>query len=115
MGLADPVRKRKIAVGHCCQCGREFTSGKRVGRRRLFCSYKCRDEARRNRNFVGSSYPSGQAPRNSEPGPFVSDTCKGENRDRAPLNILGGSPWSNAVRIEPDLRRRIVLVEIGGA
>lgn len=101
-----------------CQVWRKPLPRRRVGRTRNYCSDKCRDAARRNRDsvsFVAARYPGEQNSRNAENSPFSSKFYSSENRGRAPLNILGGSPWPNAMRIEPDLRHRIVLAEIGGA
>jgi hypothetical protein len=108
---------RRLRPVNCKVCGQQVPR-RRIGRARKYCSDKCRDAARRGRNFRGfgsTRYPSEAIPRNVENSSFTSNHCKGENRGRAPLNILGGSPWPDAVRIEPDLWRRIVLAEIGGA
>jgi hypothetical protein len=110
------IYSRSARPVNCKVCGKQLPR-RRVGRTRNYCSDKCRDAARRSRDavsFVAACYPNEENPRNSENSSFSSKPCKGENRGRAPLNVLGGQPWPNAMRIEPGLWRRIVLTEIGG-
>jgi hypothetical protein len=115
MLLRDGIFKRKLT---CAICGAGLDH-KRVGRIRKFCSDRCRDEARRDRDFVGSfGSPPTEVARTHETAentPTNSMACKGEKRDRAsPLDLLGhGFRWSGATAIDPELRRRIVETELG--
>jgi hypothetical protein len=48
--ITKPIRHQARCT-HCQQCGKELRRIKRAGRPRAFCSNKCRDAARRDRNF----------------------------------------------------------------
>jgi hypothetical protein len=93
----------------CSNCGVALTP-KRASRRQRFCSYKCRDEARRARNFAISATTrrgSPAIPRSVENSGVGSTACKGDFRDRASsivgaravidVEILGGRKWSEIV------------------
>jgi hypothetical protein len=108
-------------VPRCQHCGAEIRSRKRSGRKAAFCSYKCRDAARRNRNFVGSgnTRKGTQAiPRNASKSSTNSSHCKGDFADRGrarsvPLNLLGGYRWPGAEPLDADTREKIYWAEIG--
>jgi hypothetical protein len=105
----------------CQHCQREIRSPKRSGRKAAFCSYKCRDAERRNRNFVGSgnTRKSTQAiPRNASKSSMISDASRGDFVDRSPsrsvpLNLLGGYHWPGARPLDAETRERIYWCEIG--
>src|SRR6516164_2303458 len=75
----NQVRRAGNAV--CCQkCGKPLHP-KRGSRRQRYCSYKCRDEARRSRNFaVSASTRRGSQgiPRSVENQPTVSNGYKAD-------------------------------------
>jgi hypothetical protein len=82
--LTDSKNQRLVRAGRagsalvCSTCG-ALLNPKRGGRPPKFCSYHCRDEARRARNFAVSGatrYPSRGIPRNSENRPLTSTGCK---------------------------------------
>jgi hypothetical protein len=108
-------RRRNGNLAKCEQCGKPLQP-KRGSRRQTYCNLKCRDAARRERNFIASGYarhPSPAIPRSVENSTVISVVSKGQKRGRAfPLNILGGHRWPGA---EPlDRVRKIILAEIGG-
>jgi hypothetical protein len=94
---ATGVAKRRPGREHCCNCGAVIVA-KRTGRKRLFCSNRCRSEARRARRFVAPGYYPSGATRNAENSLAKSSGCKGNFGDRA--------------SVDPGLWRLIVEVEI---
>jgi len=74
----------------CCQkCGK-LLHPKRGSRRQQYCSYKCRDEARRARNFAASATTrrgSQPIPRSVENQPLVSNGCKADFVVRPPCIV----------------------------
>src|SRR6516165_5325747 len=63
----------------CLVCGSAINP-RRASRRQKYCSYHCRDEARRARNFAasGATRRGSQAiPRSVENQPLVSASCEG--------------------------------------
>jgi hypothetical protein len=124
MLLRDGIFKRKLT---CSICGAGLEH-QRVGRIRQFCSDRCRDEARRSRdfmNFVGGfrSPPTEVAPTHEtrEIPPANSVVCKAIERGRGsilsptdwPIDLLGGSRHSSRSRLDPELRRNIIEIEVG--
>lgn len=66
--MTRPQVLRAGNAARCCACGRPLRPV-RASRRQRYCSYRCRDEARRTRNFVlsgGTRYPSKGIPRSAE-------------------------------------------------
>ena len=112
MLLRDGFLERKLT---CAICGGGLDH-KRVGRIRRFCSDKCRDGARRDRSFVGAARVVAQTHETAENTPTNSTASKGENRGRAfPVDLLGhGYRWPGS-ELDPELRRHILAVELGGA
>jgi hypothetical protein len=89
----------------CSACGSPLNP-KRGSRRQLYCSYWCRDEARRARNFaVSASTRRGSPliPRPVQNTNVGSKTCEGNFTDRASgvvgphpvieVEVLGGRKW----------------------
>jgi hypothetical protein len=80
--------KRQVRAGNamnCAGCGVRLDP-KRGSRRQKFCSYTCRDEARRARNHAisGSARRGSQAiPRSVENNADNSNACNGHFGDRA--------------------------------
>jgi hypothetical protein len=109
-------------IGRCQNCGRPIPVNKKARRRPpQYCKPRCRDEARRGRNFVVSGHTRVRVPRNAEKTSANSVTCGGENQDRGsvivnPLDLVGGTSfrWSGA-RLDPATIREILRVEIGPA
>jgi len=107
----------------CQHCQAKMRSPKRSGRKAVFCSDKCRDAARRNRNFEGSgnTRKGTQAiPRNAPKSSTISSPCKGDFADRgpvrsAPINLLGGGSfrWPGARPLDAETREKIYWAEIG--
>jgi len=95
----------------------------KIGRKAAFCSYECRDAARRIRNFEGSgnTRKGTQAiPRNAPKSSTISSPCKGDFADRGParsvpINLLGGGPfrWPGARPLDAETREKIYWAEIG--
>jgi hypothetical protein len=89
----------------CANCGRPINP-KRSSRRQRYCNYRCRDEARRARDFAGR-YPAQAIPRSVENRPLVSNTCKGDFADRAysisgphdviASELIAGRDWRSVI------------------
>ena len=107
----------------CQHCQAKMRSPKRSGRKAAFCSYQCRDAARRTRNFEGSGNTRKRTqaiPRNAPKSSTISSPCKGDFADRgpvrsAPINLLGGGSfrWPGALPLDPETREKIYWCEIG--
>jgi hypothetical protein len=72
----------------CAVCGAALAP-RRGSRRQKFCSYRCRDEARRARNhakFSATRYPCQGKPRSVQNRPLSSKDCESVFADR-PLRI----------------------------
>lgn len=94
----------------CAHCGRALKA-KHTGRKRRFCSDRCRDQARKCRKsaFRGTVLGIGsRRPRNAENQPTVSKNCKGDFAGRASVDaqlwraiveaeIFAGRAWDEAV------------------
>ena len=94
---------------YCQRCGAKLHP-KRASRRQLYCSYRCRDEARRGRNFAVSATTrrgSPAIPRSVENRPLVSTSCKNGFVGRTPsiigpqivieTEIIAGRSWKSVV------------------
>src|ERR1700742_4791998 len=66
----------------CEVCKRPLRNVRRKGRKRRYCSDRCRSTARRTRNFVSSGYTSSRAAQNGENNAVFSRPFKVENGDR---------------------------------
>jgi hypothetical protein len=93
----------------CSNCGVALTP-KRASRRQRYCSYKCRDEARRARNFAISATTRRGGPLIPRPvqnNSVRSSTCEGSFHNRASdivalraaieVEIFGGRKWREVV------------------
>jgi len=105
----SPHNNQSRRIATCVQCGQRFPRDKCSGRKPKYCSYKCRDAARRDRNFVGSGSTrraptkNGQAiPRNASKTDVVSIACKGDFRARG-IDLRG---------LDAELRRLILAAEL---
>lgn len=106
-------------AGRCLVCGCAIES-RRLGRRRKYCCYPCRDEARRARNFDASGATrrgSSAIPPNSQSNGIASTACKAAVGDRAPIELLGhGYRWHSAMRAEiVAIIQQVIECELGGA
>ena len=88
----------------CAECGRPLPRAHRLGRKRRYCSNKCRSAARRTRNFVSGRYPSSRASQNVKNNPANTTVCKGENAGRGASKVaLTPALWEKIVEIETGL------------
>jgi hypothetical protein len=81
------VTARRGRAGNlaCCEACGAALSPRRGSRRQKFCSYRCRDEARRARNytrFSATRYPNKEKPRSVQNQPLHSRDCKDVFADR---------------------------------
>ncbi len=116
--IATPARPTNGNATRCDHCGAPLHP-KRGSRRQKFCSYRCRDEARRARNYAifGSARRGSQGiPRSVQNIDAKSKACKADFGDRAPLELLGGGyRWPGVPHGDIDaLIRKVVELEIGG-
>jgi hypothetical protein len=120
MLLRDGFLERKLT---CAVCGSGLDH-KRVGRIRKFCSDRCRDEARRDRNFVGAfGSPAIEVARAHETTKNPADrsaVCGGQKRGRGsilsptdwPIDLIGGCRRGS--ELDPELARKIIEIECSG-
>ena len=94
--LCNPPARRNGNSANCSNCG-EPLNPKRGSRRQRFCSYRCRDEARRNRNFATFATTRPAIPRSVQNNVAASTACVLENRDQA--SGIGGP-------------RKVIMVEL---
>jgi endogenous inhibitor of DNA gyrase (YacG/DUF329 family) len=93
----------------CQACGRGV---KRKSRQQKFCSDRCRDFGRRERD--ASQINARTAIKNPLFSSSKNNCLQGQKSGSSiPLNVLGGYGWPNAPRIDRDLVRKIVRAEIG--
>jgi hypothetical protein len=88
----------------CAVCGKSLKPN-RTGRPRCYCSDRCRDEARRGRDyasFVGCRYPNEEIPQNADNNAARSMTCEGHFGDQA-HGIIGPA---GVIAVEVTARRR---------
>jgi hypothetical protein len=107
--LAAQLPLRAGNASRCLVCGSTINP-RRASRRQRHCSYHCRDEARRARNFAasGATRRGSQAiPRSVENQPLVSASCEGGFAGRASsiigpqilieTEIVAGRIWKSVV------------------
>jgi hypothetical protein len=88
----------------CAECKRPLPRARRLGRKRRYCSNKCRSAARRTRNFVSGRYPSSRATQNAKNNPANTTACEGENAGRGSAKVaLTPALWETIVEIETGL------------
>jgi uncharacterized protein (UPF0248 family) len=103
-----PQRKRHGNSAWCAVC-RVAINPKRASRRQKYCSPRCRDEARRRRNFAEFAkvrYPSGGVPRPVKNSVVNSASSKGEFAGRG-----AAIPWHRIIEVEvvhPHVWARVV-------
>jgi hypothetical protein len=111
------VQGRAGNASACATCGKPLRP-KRGSRRQCYCSYRCRDEARRARNFadLAATRRGSQAiPRSVQNNHVISMLCKAGFADRGPIELLGhGYRWPGVPRLGA-LRRDVIDREIGWA
>lgn len=114
---ASPLRAGNAIK--CLVCGSAIEL-RRAGRRRKYCCYRCRDEARRERNFTTSGATrrgSPGIPRKSGDNLINSMACGVHVGDRAPavIEVLGhGRKWPGSVPAEiAALIREVLARELG--
>jgi hypothetical protein len=113
------IPRNSVRQCACAVCGKSFIP-RYAGRKRLFCSSRCRSEARRRRHFVSPGYPSSAVTQNAGNSSTNSAACKGENRGRAsrfavPLDLLGGRfRWPGTPKLTAKVANAIVRAEVGG-
>ena len=113
--LIEPENQRRVRAGRagnafvCSNCGAVLTPN-RASRRQRYCSYTCRDEARRARNFAVSATTrrgSSAIPRSAENRHLVSASCRDGLAGRTPsiigpqsvieTEIIAGLIWQSVV------------------
>jgi len=118
--MTSPNVRRNGNLLNCQNCGRPLRP-KRGSRRQTYCGYRCRNEARRNRNFVGSGhtrYPGQANARSVDNPPLLSMACEGHfgsrgSRFGVPRDLVGhasfrfSGPW-----LDPAVVRAILKSEL---
>jgi hypothetical protein len=114
---ARPIRGGNASRCLVCGC---LIKPRRASRRQRYCSYRCRDEARRARNFTASGATrrgSPAIPRSVQINGARSTACKAAFDDQAPIELLGhGCRWRGEMRAEiAAVIHNVIEREIGGA
>ena len=105
-------------ASRCLVCGLAMAP-RRASRRQRYCSYPCRDEARRARNFAASAATrrgSPAIPRSVQINSARSTACKAGFDDRTPIELVGhGYRWRGPLLADVvALIRNVIDREIGG-
>jgi hypothetical protein len=119
--LSTPIESKNQQFAHAGRAGNAFVctncgvplNPKRGSRRQLYCSYRCRDEARRARNFAASASTrrgSPAIPRPVENNDGRSRTYRTDFRDRAShicgprvvieVEVAGRSNWAETISVD---------------
>ena len=112
------MRRAAAGASKCSACG-EPMRVKRAGRKRDFCSSKCRQAAYRDRafgrKFGAPSYDPSRALRNAPKNATTSTAFDLQNRRPRdwPIDLVGGHRGGR--RLEPDLTANIFSVELRAA
>jgi excisionase family DNA binding protein len=113
--MSAPALDRRKAEA-CAACGLLFRP-KRIGRRQRYCSYRCRDEARRGRNFAisGQTRP---VPKQSHETLKITQQHQGPAKAifgvEGPLEIVGhGHRWLHRSRSDARQISNAVAAELG--
>jgi hypothetical protein len=89
----------------CAECGKPLRAVRGAGRKRRYCSSKCRDRARRSRNFVATGYTRPSATRNGKNNAVFSGVFS---------NRIGGRANPEAPKLDDgELWQAIVETETG--
>jgi hypothetical protein len=107
------VARRNGNASTCEACGAPLRP-KRGSRRQKYCSYRCRDEARRGRNFANS----GQTPKQSHDQFKISQQSQGPPKAisevEGPLEIVGhGHRWPRTPQSDARRISNAIEAELG--
>jgi hypothetical protein len=115
------VRQRRLHSRNgnalaCAACGKAIMP-KLGSRRQKYCTGACKFKAFRSKKWA-NRYQTPDPQRSVENNATKSIPCKGEFGGRAfptkaPLNLLGGYVWSDAISVDPKLITKILITEIG--
>jgi hypothetical protein len=110
------LHSRNGNVLACAVCGKTIVP-KPGSRRQKYCTGACKFKAFRSKKWA-NRYQTPDPQRSVENNATKSIPCKGEFGGRAfptkaPLNLLGGYSWSDAISVDPKLITKIMRTEIG--
>jgi hypothetical protein len=115
------VRQRRLYSRNgnalaCTVCGKGIVP-KPGSRRQKYCRDACKMRAARTKKWA-ERYKIPDPLRSVENNATKSIPCNGEFGGRAfptkaPLNLLGGYSWSDAISVDPKLITKILRTEIG--
>jgi hypothetical protein len=105
MSLTNKFPRTKLQARCCAACGEPLIRNVSSGRRPLFCSERCRDQARRDRKAVqrlknGSRYPYGPEPRNLPANHCNITKLFSEKASRPPCRGIVGPAYVIRAEIE---------------
>jgi hypothetical protein len=100
----------------CATCGKAIVP-KQGSRRQKYCTGACKFKAFRSKKWV-NRYQTPDSQRSVENIKAISTSCKGDFGGRAfptkaPLNLIGGYSWPDAIPVDPKLITKILRTEIG--
>jgi len=112
---------RRDAPVTCIACGKRV---RRKGRKQKYCSRRCRQRDYWNRRALAKisavvTHDTGRSTTSQKSSSDVNELewqkSQGSDFGKAPLNLLGGGSrrWAGTVALNPALREKIRLAEIG--
>lgn len=113
MNTTAKLATSKDAVVICQSCGRNT---KRKSRQQSFCSYRCRDRARRERKatervaWAEGYYPTLTPTEVPKKMNEINNLEVPKTASSIPINLIDGHRWPGA-RINRDLARKIIRTE----
>jgi hypothetical protein len=119
------IAETKLRAGNarCCACCGRKLQPKRNSRRQRYCNSRCRNEARRARDFAGR-WGSDGLPRSVENSPLISTACNDDFADRGysisgppeiiQTEIVAGRVWRSVT--SPDgVVCKVAAIKFGAA
>lgn len=101
------------SVRKCEVCTNQIRIVRRSGRKKRFCSNRCRSTARRNRNFVRSGYIRSSKTQTAGGNAAISIVSEIQKHERPfAINLIGGVR-TRLTAIDRDLREAIIEIETG--
>jgi hypothetical protein len=96
-----------MSVKQCAVCQRPLRNVRRWGRKKRYCSNRCRSAARRTRNFVSSGYKTTATTRNGKNSTAFSTAFEAQKPGRANMKprLFDRGLWEAIIARETGLPR----------
>ena len=111
-----PLHSRNGNALACAACGKAIVP-KPGSRRQKYCTGACKFKAFRSKKWA-SRYQTPDPQRSVKNIQAIPTSCKADFSGRAfptkaPLNLIGGYSWSDAISVDPKLIAKVLRTEIG--